>query len=252
MHALVAVFLSGQFYIGSRSFRPVELPPRPTVGMEVVDIREIDAESAAEDVIEMPPEEQDEILRPEPPTPGDGARPSQTGTEDGRGLTNAERLTPREGDPRLWQDFGDRPMPEYLEDRLALAEGTIRARLGAMLDSLQLSEEQRRRAVEWLFGEGDQQWGVTPDGLILGGMVIPMNVGALFEAEGPLGRELRQEQRDLEDIQRQDFRTDVERAQQERLDEMRRRSEEEAQRRRQDSLAAEADTTESGTSPPRD
>jgi hypothetical protein len=143
-------------------------------------------------------------------------------------------------------------MPEYLEDRLALAEGTIRARLGAMLDSLQLSEEQRRRAVEWLFGEGDQQWGVTPDGLILGGMVIPMNVGALFEAEGPLGRELRQEQRDLEDIQRQDFRTDVERAQQERLDEMRRRSEEEAQRRRQDSLAAEADTTESGTSPPRD
>jgi len=252
LHALVAIFLSGQFYIGSRSFRPVELPPRPTVGMEVIDIREIDAESAAEDVIEMPPEERDEILRPEPPTPGDGARLAQPGTDDGRGLTNAERLTPREGDPRLWEDFTDRPMPEYLEDRLALAEGTIRARLGAMLDSLQLSEEQRRRAVEWLFGEGDQQWGVTPDGLILGGMVIPMNVGALFEAEGPLGRELRLEQRDLEDIQRQDFRTDVERAQQERLDEMRRRSEEEAERRRQDSLAAEADTTESGSSLPRD
>jgi hypothetical protein len=252
LHALVAIFLSGQFYIGTRSFRPVELPPRPAVGLEVIDIRDIAAESAVEDVIEMPPEDREEILRPEPPTPGDGARPAPSGTEDGPGLTNAERLRLREGDPRLWQDFTDRPMPEYLEDRLALAEGAIRARLGAMLDSLQLSEEQRRRAVEWLFGEGDQQWGVTPDGLILGGMVIPMNVGALFEAEGPLGRELRQQQRDLEDIQRQDFRTDVERAQQDRLEEMRRRSEEEAERRRQDSAAAEADTTEGGRSPPRD
>ena len=35
--------------------------------------------------------------------------------------------------------------------------------MSAMLDSLELSEEERRRAVEWLMGEGDQQWGVTPD-----------------------------------------------------------------------------------------
>ena len=103
-----------------------------------------------------------------------------------------------------------------------------------------------------MFGEGDQQWGVTPDGIVLGGMVIPMNVGALFEAEGPLGRELRQEQRDLEEIQRQDFQTDVERSQRERLEEMRQRSEEEAERRRQDSIAAEADTTDTRRPDPRD
>lgn len=250
LHVLVAIFVSGQFYIGTRSFRPVELPPRPAVGLEVIDIREIDAESAAEDVIEMPPEERDDIQRPEPPTAGDGAAPAQAGPDDGLGITNAERLRPREGDPRLWQDFTDRPMPEYLDDQFAQAEGVIRARLGAILDSLQLSEEQRRRAVEWLIGEGDQQWGVTPDGLVLGGMVIPMNVGALFQAEGPLGRELRQQQRDQDLIRRQDFTTDVEEAQQERLEEMRRRSEEEAERRREDSTAAEADTTqqESGSS----
>jgi hypothetical protein len=82
-------------------------------------------------------------------------------------------------------------------------------------------------------------------------MVIPMNVGALFEAEGPLGRELRQEARDLADIQRQDFQTDVERTQKERLEEMRRRSEEETARRRQDSIAA-ADSVDSGASGPRD
>jgi hypothetical protein len=252
LHALVAIFLSGQFYIGSRTFRPVQLPPRPAVGLQVVDIRDVETEAETEDVIEMLPEERDDIQRPEPPTPGGGDRAQRPGSDDGFGLTNAERLQPREGDPRLWQDFGDRPMPEYLEDRFAQAEGVIRARLGAMLDSLALTEEQRRRAVEWLFGEGDQQWGVTPDGIVLGGMVIPMNVGALFEAEGPLGRELRQEARDLADIQRQDFRTDVERSQRERLEEMRRLSEEEAERRRQDSIAAEADTTGSGRSNPRD
>jgi len=252
LHALVAIFLSGQFYIGTRSFRAVQLPPRAAVGLEVIEIRDIETESEAEDVLSMPPEERDQIQRPEPPTPGGGDRAQRAGGDDGLGLTNAERLRPREGDPRLWQDFGDRPMPEYLEDRFAQAEGVIRARLGQMLDSLALTEEQRRRAVEWLFGEGDQQWGVTPDGLVLGGMVIPMNVGAMFEAEGPLGRELRQEARDLADIQRQDFQTDVERTQRERLEEMRRRSEEEAERRRQDSIAAEADTTGSGRSHPRD
>jgi hypothetical protein len=246
LHGLVAIFLSGQFYISTRSFRPVQLPPRPAVGLQVIDIRDVEAESAAEDVLEMPPEERDEIQRPEPPTPGGADRSPGGEADEGRGLTNAQRLQPREGDPRLWQDFSDRPMPEYMQDQFARYEGVIRARLGAMLDSLTLSEEQRRRAVEWLFGEGDQQWGVTADGLVLGGMVIPMNVGALFEAEGPLGRELRQEARDLADIQRQDFQTDVERTQRERLEEMRRRSEEEAERRRQDSIAAEADTTDSG------
>jgi len=242
LHALVAIFVSGQFYVGTRSFRPVELPPRPTVGLEVIEISDIEAESAAEEVLELPPEDRDEIQRPEPPTPGDGRRAPGAGADDGPGITNAERLRPREGDPRLWEDFADRPLPEYLEDRFARAEGVIRARLGAMLDSLALSEEQRRRALEWLFGEGDQQWGVT----------IPMNVGALFEAEGPLGRELRQEARDLADIQRQDFEADIQRVQQERLGEMRRRSEEEAERRRQDSVAAEADSIGSGGSAPRD
>jgi hypothetical protein len=252
LHALVAIFLSGQFYLASRSFSPVQLPPRDAVGLQVIDIRDVEAEADAEDVLEMPPEEREQIQRPEPPTPGAGDRTQRSGEDDGVGLTNAERLRPREGDPRLWQDFTGRPMPEYLEDRFAQAEGVIRARLGAMLDSLALTEEQRRRAVEWLFGEGDQQWGVTPDGIVLGGMVIPMNVGALFEAEGPLGRELRQEQRDLEGIQRQDFQTDVERSQRERLEEMRQRSEEEAERRRQDSIAAEADTTDTRRPDPRD
>ena len=251
LHALVALMLSGQFYIGMRSFSPVRVPPRPVVGMEVIDIAEIESEESPEEVLELPAE-RDEIERPEPPTPGAGERSTGAGEDTGPGLTNAERLRPQEGDPRLWDDFSDQPLPEYLEDQFSRAEGIIRARLAAMLDSLSLTEEQRRRALDWLFGEGDQQWGVTPDGLVLGGVVIPMNVGALFAAEGPLGRELRQEARDLADIQRQDFQTDVQRTQQERLEEMRRRSEEEVARRDRDSTAAEADTADAGGQSPRD
>lgn len=250
LHALVFVFLSGQLYIATREFRPVRLPPRPIAGLEVIDIARIESEPATEDIILMP-EERDEIERPQPPTPGAAERPAGPGADTGPGMTNAERLRPQEGDPRLWEDFSARPLPEYLEDQFARAEGLIRSRLAAMLDSLSLTEEQRRRAVEWLFGEGDQQWGVTPEGLVLGGMVIPMNVGAMFEAEGPLGRELRQEARDLADIQRQDFQTDVERTQRERLEEMRRRSEEEAARRAGDSVAVEPDTADSSGGDPR-
>jgi len=254
VHALVILVLSRQLFIGARPFPAVQLPPRPPAGIRVIDVRSVQTEPASPaEIIELPPDERPDIVRPQPPIPGIG-EPGQGLDEagEGPGMTNAERLRVREGDPRLWEDFADRPLPEYLEDRFARAEGIIRARLGAMLDSLQLTEEQRRRAVEWLFGEGDQQWGVTPDGLVLGGVVIPMNVGALFEAEGPLGRELRQEARDLADIQRQDLRTDVDRVQQERMEEMRRRSAEEVERRRQDSLSAARDTADDAGESPRD
>lgn len=245
LHALLIFVLSRQLYIGARQFRAVEVPPRPLVGLEVIDVSEVVSEPAAEEVIELPEEREDEIERPEPPTGLEGPPAPARGTDEEPGLTNAERLRTREGDPRLWKDFSDRPMPIYLEDRFAQAEGVIRARLGAMLDSLQLSEEERRRAVEWLMGEGDQQWGVTPDGLVLGGVVIPMNVGAMFQAEGALGRELRQRESDRLDIQRQDFEADVERVQRDRVEEMRRRSEEEAARQNQDTTVAPADSTSS-------
>jgi hypothetical protein len=246
LHALLILVVSRQLYIGARHFRTIELPPRPPVGLRVIDVSDIVAESAVEEVIELPEEHEDQIQRPEPPTDAEGRPVPAAGADEGPGLTNAERLRTREGDPRLWEDFTDRPLPIYLEDRFAQAEGVIRARLGAVLDSLELSEEERRRAVEWLMGEGDQQWGVTPDGLVLGGMVIPMNVGALFEPEGPLGRELRQRARDLADIQRQDFATDVERVQRERVEEMRQRSQEEAARRSADTTAAPADSASAG------
>ena len=92
LHALVAIFLSGQFYLASRSFSSVQLPPRDAVGLQVIDIRDVEAETAAEDVLEMPPEEREQIQRPEPPTPGAGDRTQTAGEDDGFGLTNAAIL----------------------------------------------------------------------------------------------------------------------------------------------------------------
>ncbi len=159
-------------------------------------------------------------------------------------LTNAEKLQPREGDERLWDDFGDQPMPEYLAaNPYAEYEGEIRARLSVMIDSMALSEEQRRRAMEWLSGDEGQEWGVSPDGIHLGGMVIPVNLAQLLAEEGPAGRESRQEMRDLRDILRQDMIQDAEAIQRERALEMRERTKAELERLARDSLEADADST---------
>ena len=184
--------------------------------MQVITVRPIPPEeSEAPDeqrLIQLPPEPEDRAPQPDReagptgvPRPVVGAR----GDDDRLGMSNAEKLQPHEGDERLWKDFEEEQMPEYIQNRWARAEGAIRARLSQLLDSLSLTEEQRRKATDWLTGE-DDEWGVTPDGLVLGGIVIPMNVGAMFAEEGPNGREARAALRDLELIRRQDMMADIE------------------------------------------
>lgn len=238
VHAVLILFVSRQLHLGARAFAPLAPSVRPPEGLELIEYREVDVPSPEEALIELPPREETRPLErvPElvgPPVP-------VTGAAAGPGLTNAERLQPREGDPRLWKDFADRPLPEYMRDGYVLGEGALRARLGMILDSLSLTEEQRRKAEEWLAGEEGDEWGVTPDGIMLGGTLIPVNLGSLFAEEGPRGREARQAASDLGDIQRADARMDVEGIQKERIEEMRERSREEIARR--DSAEAAADS----------
>jgi hypothetical protein len=158
-------------------------------------------------------------------------------------MSNAEKLQPHEGDERLWKDFEQEQMPEYIQNRWARAEGAIRARLSQMLDSLALTEEQRRKATDWLTGESDDEWGVTPDGLVLGGIVIPMNVGAMFAEEGPNGRESRAALRDLGLIRRQDMMADIEETMEERNQLIEERMARERARQAAIDSAAAADST---------
>ncbi len=238
VHAVLILFVSRELRIGARAFQPRAQVVRPPAGIQMIEYRQVAEEPPPESLIELPPEE---AARPpaERPVPALTPRPAE-GEERVRGFTNAERLRPREGDRRLWRDYGDEPLPLYAGDPYALAIGAIRAHLARMLDSLELSEEQRRRAVEWLIGEGDDQVGITPEGIVIGDLLIPLNLGALFAEEGPNAREARQAARDLAEIRQSDFLMDAEAVRRERIAEMRRRTEEEIARR---DSAAVADST---------
>ncbi len=235
-------------------FDPMPELVRPPEGIQVIEVRPVTPEEVEEQerqrLVRLP-DEPEERARTEERDPGETGVPVPVGgegDEEGLGLTNAEKLRPREGDPRLWKDFEQEEMPEYIRNRWARAEGAIRARLSQMLDSLNLTEEQRRKALDWLTGKDDEEWGVTPDGLVLGGTVIPMNVGAMFAEEGPRGREARAAARDRELIRRQDQLQDIDATIEERNSEIERRMiEERARRALADSLAADSAAAE--TSP---
>jgi hypothetical protein len=228
-------------------------PPAETVialqGPQSVVIGDVLPAPAPEEEGRPPPRETpDETVeaRPEevagPPVQAEqGARPA----DDAGYLTNAEKLQPKEGDERLYQDVPDDQLPEYLaENPYARYEGEIRARLGIMLDSLNLSEEQRRKALDWLTGDEGEEWGVAEDGIHIGGVVIPIDLGSLLQEEGPRGRESRQEMRDLRDIRYQDLIGESEDIQKERAAEMRERTKQELEQRLQDSLKAAQDSAD--------
>lgn len=245
-----------------RSLRMDAPEPRPSAPEPIVQLqgpvalelgRVIPAsEEPEQETTQPPPEEteaevQPEEPRPEPPAEGppvvaDEGQADDADAEDGF-LTNAEILQPKEGDERLFQEYDENEIPEYLaENPYAAYEGEIRARLGMMLDSLQLSEEQRRKATEWLTGEEGEEWGVSQDGIHIGGIVIPIDLRSLLQEEGPRGRERRQEMRDRLQIQYDDMIDEADEIREERARQMRERTKEELEQRLRDSLEAAQDS----------
>lgn len=253
VHLLVLLVLARSLSLAPATPRqqPRVADPRGPVVIEVR--RVVQGEVEPEQGIQLPPED-DRADVEDTPTDQPGAvalpspSPARRGEEGEPHLTNAERLQPQEGDERLYKEFPDDQVPEYLASNpYAAYEGEIRARLSVMLDSLNLSEEQRRRAVEWLSGDDGEEWGISEDGIHVGGVLIPINVGALFQEEGPSGRESRQEASDLGQIRMQDLLGEAEDIQKERGREMRQRSKEELERRLRDSLEAANDSTKPRT-----
>lgn len=163
----------------------------------------------------------------------------------GGGLTNAERLRPRIGDRRLWSRVPVDSLAPGLGGRYDRAEAALRRLVKAYLDSLRLSEEQRRRAREWLVGEGDDKWGVTPEGLHLGDVTIPIPFGQLLSRGGETRREAERARATWEMIQFQAGEIEAEEVREERLEAIRERT----GRRREGSGAggASSDTAASDT-----
>ena len=217
----------------------VEDLPRPP-GLVVIGVEELESPAPPQEVegepqrrrpdetqvVEIIPVEADDEEDVGPQLPPATDEPDE---EPEDALTNAEKLRPRYSDERVWFDFRDRPLYGERLERYARADSAVRSILRGWLDSLALDAEQRRKAMDWTSGEGDDRWGISPEGLHLGSITIPIPFG--FAPSGPQRREFEQALRDLAEIQRQELRREFEEVAEERAEEMRKRSKEEVKRR---------------------
>lgn len=196
---------------------PEQPPPAPSPTPErrrPVPVEEEPEETGAEEPAEEAPAEERQ------------AAPEETGEGE---VTNAERLRPREGDSRLWKDFWDEDLQRRYLGGTARADSAIRAILGRYLDSLRLTDEELRRARDWTISEGDERWGLSPEGIHLGSITIPLPVDQLLAPTGPRRRELERELRELREIQRQEALLDAEEIREERIEAMRERARRQAE-----------------------
>ena len=253
LHVVLFAWAAREFRLNAARFDALPQAVRPPDGIQVIEVRPIAPEEmeAREErrLVQLPPDPEEQVRTPDRAPVADGVPTPVSGgrEDDGLGMTNAEKLQPREGDRRLWKDFEQEQMPDYIQNRWARAEGAIRARLSQMLDSLTLSEEQRRKATDWLTGKDDEEWGVTEEGILLGGTLIPMDVASMFAEEGPRGREARAAERDRALIGRQDMQADIDETLEERNRGIEARmAEERARQALADSAAADSATA--GTS----
>lgn len=219
-----------------------ETPPRWEDALQVVPAPTLSARPT-EGVLETEPapvEEAGDLPADEPVEAPGGAAPGP-----GDELTNAERLRPRIGDPRLWTRLPIDSLAPGLRERYDRAEVALRRLLKTYLDSLALNEEQRRRAREWVFGDGEEKWGVSPQGLHLGDVTIPIPFEQLLSRSGEARRQAERVVRTWELIQYQAGRIEAEEVREERLEAMRERTKERLEEASDDGAAE--DTAASDT-----
>ncbi|MBI4544542.1 MAG: hypothetical protein HY703_05045, partial [Gemmatimonadetes bacterium] len=110
-----------------------------------------------------------------PPVPRAGAE-GPAGQPEGRAapraLSPAERLRPRVHDRRLWV------LPHELEPPAKTDEELMRervyGRIDELNDSLRAELEAQRRGTDWTIkGKDGKRWGISPEGIHLGGITLP-------------------------------------------------------------------------------
>ena len=228
LHALAVLFSRHLFTVAvpypnaapASSTRPTAPP-----GLRVYDIRTVaDATAPVEEQVaeERQPEMPSRVSPPGPETEAAPCEAAEAGPAD-RMLSPAERLRPRDiGDHRLWA-----PLPWVVEEPASPAEAAtehLARRLGELNDSLALEADAARRALDWTIkGKGGKRWGISPDGIHLGGITLPA------PSFGPKS----QRERDWEEIQGQADRARIRDRFDERAKELRERKDRERQERKQ-------------------
>jgi len=194
--------------------RPIIVEPR---GMQAIEIR----------ITEAPPVEPERTPEPEPEP--QAVEPEPEGAESS--LTGAERLRPRVGDWRLWVVPAlARRLDRTPEERNQELEARLHALLEAYDDSIAAEFARAAESMDWTVGEEGNKWGVSPQGLHLGPVTLPLPFYI-----GP-GRESEEMLRDYGAIQRQAGEDAIRDAQKERIEAIRernRQAREEAQRNAQ-------------------
>ncbi len=148
-----------------------------------------------------PPEEGRPETRVITPVPAGPARPAGDAAEEGTPdavprAVDRIRTPPR--DDRLWVLPSDRPPPLKSDEELMLER--VYGKLEQLNDSILAEIEAGRRALDWTIqGEDGKRWGVSPEGLHLGGVTLPLPMLGL-----PSSREgARARTREWEEIQGQ-------------------------------------------------
>ena len=114
--------------------------------------------------------------------------------------------SPRSRDARLGFDPYSRLVGEGLV-AAARADSAVLTVLNNWLDSLAVDAEQRFRAVDWTVERDGKRWGLSPFGIHLGSLTIPVPIG--FAPTAPQRRAFEQAMRDRTAIQLQDLRASV-------------------------------------------
>lgn len=203
-------------------------PPQPVrveaTGMQAIEIR----------ITEAPPVEPERTPEPEPEQP----EPGELEGEIESSLSAAERLRPRVGDWRLWLVY---PLARRTDltpaERTAQLEARLQAILEAYDDSMAAELARQAEAMDWTVGEEGNKWGVSPEGLHLGPLTVPLPFYI-----GP-GRESEDMLREYGEIQRQAGEGAIRDAQDERIKATRERKQRE---REAAEKKAQKDTTTSG------
>jgi len=205
-------------------------PPQPVrveaTGMQAIEIR----------ITEAPPVEPQRTPEPEPEP--EQPEPGELEGETESSLSAAERLRPRVGDWRLWLVY---PLARRTDltpaERTAQLEARLQAILEAYDDSMAAELARQAEAMDWTVGEEGNKWGVSPEGLHLGPLTVPLPFYI-----GP-GRESEDMLREYGEIQRQAGEGAIRDAQDERIKATRERKQRE---REAAEKKAQKDTTRSG------
>jgi len=177
--------------------------------------RPVETEAAARDVpVFSPSDRASPRTSPAQPRAGDGLRPSER-TTDAQG----NPLQPGLRDSRLWITPREVPKPERTQEELhAEYMVGLERRLGTWNDSIAAESERARRATDWTVrGKNGERWGVSPDGIHLGGVTVPSEGFTPGGGDRDRRNRAEEQERTRGEIDRQQADTERRRAQQEQI-----------------------------------